>query len=192
MAFINEFPYSDFHELNADWLIKKTKDLLSRMSILEEEFSKIEVLTEEQINEMITRAIAENNTQIFEIIDNLHLLINEETAASIQAAVNSLTIYIDNQDVHYDELAQGYASSALSQANAYTDDKVLNYTMMISPVTGQYEDVRDVVTEIVSYFHTENAFTAGEYDALDLTAQDYDDAELTAYNYDFNGKNLLP
>ena len=192
MAFINEFPYSDFHELNADWLIKKTKDLLSRMSILEEEFSKIEVLTEEQINKMITRAIAENNTQIFEIIDNLHLLINEETAASIQAAVNSLTIYIDNQDVHYDELAQGYASSALSQANAYTDDKVLNYTMMISPVTGQYEDVRDVVTEIVSYFHTENAFTAGEYDALDLTAQDYDDAELTAYNYDFNGKNLLP
>lgn len=192
MSFVNEFPYSDFHELNADWLIKKTKDLLTRMKIIEEEMSKIEVMTKAEIEALIQKAIEDNNVVIFHALDTLHHDINDEMVAAIQQAVNNLTIYVDNQDSHYDTLAQSYAINALNQANAYTDDKVLNYTMMVSPVTGQYEDVRVVVNEIVSYFHTENALTAGEYDALDLTAQDYDDADLTAYNYDFNGKNLLP
>ena len=26
MGFVNQFPYSDFHELNLDWLINKTKE----------------------------------------------------------------------------------------------------------------------------------------------------------------------
>lgn len=192
MDFINQFPYSDFHELNIDWLIKETKDLITRMKNLEDEFAQIEVMTEDQIREMITTAIANNNIQIYKAISDLHILINQETAASIQQAVINLTTYIDNQDVHYDTLAQGYAATALSSANAYTDNKVLNYTMMINPITGQYDDVRNVVDDIVSYFHTENSLTAGEYDALDLTADDYDAYQLTAYDYDFNGKLRLP
>lgn len=192
MDFIHKYPYSNLHELNLDWLIDETKKLVSDMATVQEILSQIEIMTEDQIREMITTAIATNNTQIFQALDILHHDINDEMIAAIQQAVNNLTVYIDNQDSHYDTLAQNYAINALNQAKAYTDDKVLNYTMMVSPVTGQYEDVRVVVNEIVSYFHTENALTAGEYDALDLTAQDYDDADLTAYNYDFNGKNLLP
>lgn len=192
MSFINQFPYSDFHELNIDWLIKETKDLITRMKTLEDEFAQIEVMTEDQIREMITTAIANNNIQIYKAISDLHILINQETAASIQQAVNNLTTYIDNQDIHYDYLAQNYAAQAKLEANQYTDNKVLNYTMMINPITGQYEDVRDVVDDIVSYFHTENSLTAGEYDALDLTADDYDAYQLTAYDYDFNGKLRLP
>lgn len=192
MGFINQFPYSDFHELNLDWLIKETKDLINRMKTLEDEWSQIEIMTEDQIRSMITTAIETNNIQIFKAISDLHVLINQETAASIQQAVNNLTVYIDNQDTHYDTLAQGYAANALTSANTYTDNKVLNYTMMISPITGQYEDVRTVVDEVVSYFHTENALTAGEYDALDMTASAYDAKDLSAFDYDFNGKILLP
>ena len=39
MSFINQFPYSDFHEMNLDWLIKQTKanmDLIKEVqSIME-------------------------------------------------------------------------------------------------------------------------------------------------------------
>ena len=192
MSFVNEFPYSDFHELNADWLIKKTKDLLIRMKIIEEEMSKIEVMTKAEIEALIQKAIEDNNVVIFQAINDLHLLINQETASSIQQAVNNLTTYIDNQDIHYDTLAQGYAANALSSANTYTDNKILNYTMMISPITGQYEDVRDVVDEVVAYFHSENSLTAAEYDALDMTASYYDGKDLSAFDYDFSGKILLP
>lgn len=202
MAFINQFPYSDFHELNLDWLIKITKQNNELINYLNEEFSKIEILTEEQITRMIQTAIEANNIEVYNDINNVKIqLLNTiaATDADITARYKAYTdaqialqnIYIDNQDLYYDNLAQSYAAHALVEAKAYTDDQVLNYTMMINPITGEYQDVRIVVDDIISFFHSDGALTAGEYDALDLTAAAYDAYELTAFDYDFNGKNLL-
>lgn len=191
MGFVNQFPYSDFHEMNLDWLIAKTKELMTHMDALQEEFDKIEVLTKEQIELMINLAIAENNIDLY----NRMVALKEEITAEYKAYCNSqiaqLTIYVDNQDIYYNGLSQSYAANALSEAKSYVDTQVLDYTMMVNPITGVYEDVRLVVDDIVSYFHTENALTAAEYDALELTATAYDAYEITAYDYDFNGKTIL-
>lgn len=192
MGFINQFPYSDFHELNLDWLIKQTKLLNDQVKVLQEEISQIEVMTEEQIRAMINSAIATNNIELYNSMTALKNQITADYISYVTAQINSLRIYIDNQDVYYDNLAQSYADTALTDAKAYTDQSVLDYTMMINPITGEYEDVRNVVEDIVDYFHTNDSLTAGEYDALDLDAETYDLKELTAYDYDFNGKNLLP
>ena len=192
MGFINQFPYSDFHELNLDWIIKKTKELEDTTTYLVDEFSKIHILTEEYIQTMIDAAIEANNEAIAQQLIELKAEITTEYKGYVTAQINALTTYIDNQDVHYNDLAQGYADTALSEAKDYVDTEVLDYTMMINPITGVYEDVRNVVDDIVSYFHTEDALTAAEYDALDLTASAYDAYQLTAYDYDFNGKIRLP
>ena len=189
--FLHQFPYSDFHELNLDWLINKTKELEETTKYLVEEFSKIEILTEDYIQSMIDHAIETNNLVIAQQLIQLKNDITSEYKSYVIAQINALTVYIDNQDVHYDQLAQGYADTALADAKDYTDAKVLNYTMMINPITGVYEDVRNVVDDIVSYFHTADALTAGEYDALDLTAGAYDAYDISAYDYDFNGKTIL-
>lgn len=192
MGFINQFPYSDFHELNLDWIIKKTKNLSSQMDYIQEEFSKIVILTVDQINAMIEAAIASNNIEIYNSLAELKAQITMEYQSYVQNQIANLKLYVDTQDVFYNGLAQSYADHAVVLANEYTDNKLLDYTMMVSPVTGEYEDVRDVVNEIVLYFHSENTLTAGEYDALDLTAATYDGHDLSAFDYDFNGKNLLP
>ena len=192
MDFIHKYPYSNLHELNLDWLIDVNKDLLTRMKILEDEMAQIEVMTREQIEAMINSAIATNNIDLYNRMSALHTQITQEYTSYVTNRINQLTVYIDNQDVYYNGLAQGYAQTAESNANAYTDSQVLNYTMMINPITGVYEDVRYVVDDIVAYFHTENSLTAGEYDALDMTAAYYDAKDLTAYDYDFNGKIRLP
>ncbi len=190
-GFINQFPYTDFHELNLDWIIKKTKELETTTAYIVEEFAKIEVLTEDYIQSMIDRAIETNNLEIARQLIELKAEITTEYKGYVTAQINVLTTYIDNQDVHYDQLAQGYANTALANAKDYVDSEVLDYTMMINPITGVYEDVRNVVNDIVSYFHTGDALTAGEYDALDLTAGAYDAYDITAYDYDFNGKTIL-
>ena len=202
MGFINQFPYSDFHELNLDWLIKITKENQDKIAYLSEEFSKIEILTEEYIEQMINQAIAANNVYVYKDIQQvrddltaaitaLDVDITARYKAYTDAQIAIQKIYIDNQDIFYFNEAKTYSDNNLAISKAYTDQSVLEYTMMINPITGVYEDVRNVVTDIVEYFHTDGALTAAEYDALDLTAAVYDAYELTAYDYDFNGKNLL-
>ena len=202
MGFVNQFPYSDFHELNLDWLIKQTKDNLNKIEYLEEEFSKIVVVTEEHIQEMINAAINANNLVVFNeinqvrtdltnAINDLNTDLTARYKAYTDAQIALQKIYIDNQDIFYFEQAKAYSDANLEAAKTYTDNTVQISTYMINPITGVYEDVRNVVNDIVSYFHTADALTAIEYDALDLTAEDYDNYELSAYDYDFNGKTLL-
>lgn len=202
MGFINQFPYSDFHEMNLDWLIKQTKANNDQIAYLEEEFAKIVVVTEDHIQEMINASIAANNITVYQAINqvrndliaainDLNTDLTSRYKAYTDAQIALQKIYIDNQDVFYFNEAKTYSDNNLVKAKEYTDSQVLDYTMMINPITGVYEDVRKVVDDIVTYFHTENTLTAGEYDALDLTADDYDNYELTAYDYDFNGKTLL-
>ena len=190
--FINQFPYTDFHELNLDVWIKKLKEAEANISDLQEQMSQIVIVTEGHIQQMIDTAIANNNLVIARQLTDLKNQITTEYKGYVTAQINALTVYIDNQDVHYDQLAKGYADTALADAKDYVDAEVLDYTLMINPITGKYEDVRNVVDDIVSYFHTQDSLTAAEYDALALDASYYDAKQLNAYDYDFNGKTLLP
>lgn len=192
MGFINQFPYSDFHEMNLDWLIKHTRLLEDQVKTLQEQIAEIEVMTEDQINTMINTAIATNNIDLYNRMISLKNEITAEYTSYVTLQIDNLKIYLDNQDVYYDNLAKSYAENALIQSKNYTDQSVLDYTMMVNPINGNYEDVRKVVNDIFSTFLTNESLTAAEYDVLELTADDYDTKQLTAYDYDFNGKNLLP
>lgn len=187
-----EFPHTRTYEGDLGYIIKKLNEISTDTEYLMEEFAKIVVLTEDQIQKMIDDSIAANNLILAQQLQELHDQLTIEYQGYVTARINALTVYIDNQDVHYDQLAQGYASTALTDAKDYTDAQVMSYTMMVNPITGVYEDVRNVVNDIVAYFHTQDSLTASEYDALDLTASYYDGKQLNAYDYDFNGKTLLP
>lgn len=187
-----EFPHTRTYEGDLGYLLKKLEQVSKDTDYLMEEFSKIVILTQEEIQRMINASIAANNLIIAQELQDLKDQITIEYKGYVTAQINALTIYIDNQDSYYNGLAQDYAAQALSEAKSYTDSQVMSYTMMVNPITGEYEDVRNVVNDIVSYFHTQDSLTASEYDLLDLTAAYYDGKQLSAYDYDFNGKTLLP
>lgn len=62
-------------------------------------------------------------------------------------------------------------------------------TWMISPFTGQYVRVQDVVTRLAG-FHMDG-LTAEGYDNKELTATEYDDLELSAFDYDWFANTLI-
>lgn len=187
-----EFPHTRTYEGDLGYLLKKMEQVSKDTEYLMDEFSKIVVLTQEEIQRMINASIEANNLILAQELQELKDQITLEYKGYVTAQINALTVYIDNQDTYYNGLAEGYALTAENNAKDYTDSQVLSYTMMINPITGEYEDVRNVVDDIVSYFHTADSLTALEYDTLDLTATYYDNKQLSAYDYDFSGKTLLP
>lgn len=187
-----EFPQTRNYDGDLGYLLKKMEQVSKDTSYLMKEFAKIVVLTQDQIQKMINQAIANNNMKIAQNLIELKNQITIEYKGYVTAQINALTVYIDNQDAYYNDLAKGYATTAENNAKDYTDSQLITYTMMINPITGVYEDVRNVVDDIVTYFHTGDTLTASEYDTLDLTAEYYDNKQLSAYDYDFNGKTLLP
>ena len=191
MGFINQFPYSDFHELNLDWLIKQTKANMDLIKELQETIAQIQVLTKDQIDAMINSAINANNEILYTKMTQLKAEITNEYTTMINNQIAQLKVYLDNQDLYYFNLGKEYSDNILVQAKAYSDSQVIDYTMMINPITGEYDDVRNVVDDIIIYFHSDNSLTAQEYDDLDLTATAYDAYNISAYDYDFNGKTLL-
>lgn len=60
---------------------------------------------------------------------------------------------------------------------------------MISPFTGQYTKVKNVVMDL-AHFHMDG-LTALEYDDLELEAEVYDAKQITAFDYDWFGKDIL-
>lgn len=60
---------------------------------------------------------------------------------------------------------------------------------MISPFTGQFTKVKNVVMDL-AHFHMVG-LTAEEYDLLELEAEEYDLKEITAFDYDWFGKDIL-
>lgn len=186
-----EFPHTRTYDGDLGYLLKKMEQVSKDTEYLMDEFSKIVVLTQEEIQRMINASITANNLILAQELQELKDQITREYKGYVTAQINALTVYIDNQDVFYDEKAQNYASTALADAKQYTDSQVLSYNMMVNPITGEYEDVRNVVDDIVYYFHTNDTLTAAEYDALDLTATAYDAYDITAYDYDFSGKTIL-
>lgn len=187
-----EFPNTRNYDGDLGWIIKNLTEVSETTKYLLEQWSQIVVLTEDYIQSMIDASIAANNVKLEKELKDLKDQITTEYIGYVTAQLNILTVYIDNQDVYYNGLAQGYAAAAEHNSKVYTDNQVLTYTMMINPITGVYEDVRLVVDDIVSYFHTQDSLTASEYDLLDMTAAYYDGKQLSAYDYDFNGKTLLP
>ena len=60
---------------------------------------------------------------------------------------------------------------------------------MLSPFTGEYVLVKDVVMDL-AHFHM-SGLTAEEYDDKNLTAEEYDSKNISAFNFDWFGKDIL-
>ena len=96
---------------------------------------------------------------------------------------------------------QGMIAATLIQANAYTDSVASGLEQEIQEISIGQIEVFDPTTGVKSPLQTvidnlynvsrEDALTASEYDALDLSATAYDAYELTASEYDQSGKTLL-
>ena len=197
MGTFEHFPYTNFQDLNLDWILKKLKaleddvkevvelsktwseqvDYLNkRMEAIEDENSKLSTL----YNSFVQQVESKFNTLEQQQLENFEVLKNQvenefyRLQLEINQALSSFNDRINYLDNKLDETLRNLPSLII----------------MTSPFTGEDDSLQNIIYEIVNE-QKSGSLTAGEYDNLELTASAYDNYDLTAYDYDWRGKELL-
>ena len=179
MPLFNNFPYTNFHEMNLDWVIKKVKEI--------DQISKT-------VSELLGRYNAMFNkvTELSTEFDSFDAQMQANFEQYAQEAAQYITSELNNFNTLLNEQAENY-DRQLAQMNsrlANIENTVIRAAYMESPFTGETVPVQQVIYELAS-LHTTDALTAGEYDAAELSAAAYDALQLTAYQYDWNGSTYI-
>ena len=179
MPLFNNFPYTNFHEMNLDWVIKKVKEI--------DQISKTVSELLGRYNDMFNKV-----TELSTEFDSFDAQMQANFEQYAQEAAQYITSELNNFNTLLNEQAENY-DRQLSQMNtrlSSIENTVIRAAYMESPFTGETVPVQQVIYELAS-LHTTDALTAAEYDAADLTAAAYDALQLTAYQYDWNGSTYI-
>lgn len=191
MAFYDKFPYTNFHELNLDWILTKVRELqtdIDEINAWKETFSA-------QINAQISNLISEVNeefTQLKADIEKEFTDYRTETDAKFEAQraetnrqFASLTAAVNARLTAFDGRIADIESKLHNiETNLPTLVHVTN------PFTGMSDSIQNVINALADTQRSD-ALTASAYDALAKTAAGYDAYKITAANYDFNAKSIL-
>lgn len=95
MSFFNKYPYTDFHELNLDWLLEHYKELVDQLQQINAWVAQHKI----EYNEAIARLTAlENEINTFEAqIRAEFARLKAEQQAQLDAAINTINIQVDNK-----------------------------------------------------------------------------------------------
>lgn len=183
--FMNKYPYTDFHELNADYLLERLKDVEEKLATIKEDIES-EVLAwvqtqlepyERQLNDLITE------------VQNLERS-TEETLAQYDTRINNFINQVNAQIV---EIRTELVNS-INAVNALTDlkieqnniyllneitENVGNLFMVLNPFTGEIVTIQDMI-DYLSAFHINDAI---DYDTMATRALTYTQVDALNISY---------
>lgn len=194
MGLYENFPYTNFHDLNQNWILKEFKALESKIAEVNAALAKLDEYTQafndltalyNQLEQDFITFKSDVNTQL-----NNGLISLNSRFDSLAANMNSqYTTFINdvNNRIQALTIKVSDLDTEVTQAIQQLQDTII----LFNPLTGEENTLQQIIYYLSS-LHMTDALTASEYDALDMTATAYDAKDLTAYQYDSAGKTLLP
>lgn len=181
---MNIWPYSNFHELNLDWVLQTVKELSAKVDgIGADILANANDYTDGQIHELkvyvdaADKAIDEALHQLAAVVDANRIHCEEAIAATVAALEKAI-----------DAASAADRAYTDAQINALRSD-VSQQVYVYSPISGEYVDIQTAINELAGT--RRNALTADQYDSLEKTATAYDAEQCSAYDYDFRGKLIF-
>lgn len=213
----NKYPYTDFHELNLDWVLAKLREFDGKLNSLDVEFDDIKdqfVIIKNEVDNLLDTMQATIQAEIEAYVPGYvdgvlspyitelqGLLAEVESLKNLIAGWEQLLNDIRRDFTTADDgLRADYISRIetlrfeilldLSILDQKIDDMQFNLPDIMNPVRGfktSIEKAIDDVYDACRYF----ALTALQFQAANLTAQQLDDLQLTALEWDMYGYNHL-
>lgn len=196
--FTQNYPYTDYHNLNLDWVIGKIKEFEGRVNNIESDIlEQANKYTDEQLEIAIETLRADYNNFINEVNGEI---------AGLDDAYNNFVKEVSDRIVLINariDKMQDTVDSVLAQANAYTQQAIINNneyiveqtTNALSTVTvvnyftGQRISIQEMF-DYLAHFHLENAINYNKMNTRALTYTQFNAINMTYTDLVLNGGTL--
>lgn len=193
-----EFPYTDFHELNLDWIIKKVKEFESKLDNFEDTIlKKANSYTDEEIIKLSNKISLEFITFTKEVTEKI---------ANIDNNYNQFVKYVNNRITLMEQdliKMNDYIQTILQQANEYTQNaiknnneyiinettKALSTVKVINYFTGEKISIQEMF-DYLCQFHLENSITYTVMGSREKTYTEFNALNITYTELALNGGTL--
>ena len=194
--FEDKYPYSDFHELNLDWILETVSNLEKRVDNLKTEFL-------EQANKYTDEKFAEFKNDLAELEHELNTVVEElqeqysEFTSLINARIQFIQNDIDNLNQKIDAEIIGaneYTNQAIIQNNDYLIEKLsesLNSLLVINFFTGEKVTIQEMF-DTLAKLHIQEPLTYTEYAEKNITNTNLSLLNITYTDLVLKGKQLIP
>lgn len=192
MGLFENFPYTNFHELNLDWIIKTMKALDEKVDSIEDRiYNKSKAYTDEQIA-ILRNEFNSLEDEFIAFKADVNKMFAAYTAKQDKAFADYKALVNAQIDLLEQEIrdAKAELQTLLAQANAYTDasmqmlmlqipsiiSKQIKTALVRNLLTGQYVTIQ-AMFDYLCLFHAPDALTCGDMYAKNNTC-----AQILAYN----------
>jgi hypothetical protein len=185
------YPETDLSEMNLNWIIKEVKNLMDRTKALEDIISSLDILTPEEIQAKIEENLNEYDSIIKEYIRLRDSEILTQSKNYTDDEISKVKMLIESKINETIEIAQAYTDSVKEILEGEIEEKIVDYSFMISPFSGEEEEISSVIYQMIDTFHKALSITVSEFDSKALTVDEFDALNVSAFNFDFYAKNYI-
>ena len=194
--FDNKYPYSDFHELNLDWILETVSNLEKRVDSLKNEFL-------EQANKYTDEKFAEFKNDLSELEQELNTVVRElqaqysEFTRVINARIQFIQNDIDNLNQKIDAEIIGaneYTNQAIAQNNDYLIEKLsetVGSLLVINFFNGEKVTIQEMF-DTLAKVHIQDPLTYTEYAEKNITNENLSLLNISYTDLVLRGKQLIP
>lgn len=195
-GFFNKYPYTNYHELNLDYIMEQINYFNKRINELSDELVKsANTYTDEKFDEIV------NEFNNFKNYVTVELEKSKSDYDEFSSHVTNILVLTDNK---IKEL-QKNLDSALASANDYTDrailfnneyiidqtTKALSTVTVLNYFTGERISIQDMF-DYIAQFHLQNAITYEQIESRQKTVDFIVGLNKTVTEFVLNGGSLIP
>lgn len=199
MGFMHEYPYTDFHELNLDWILAKIREFQTEIeNIREGILEDAKAYTDQAITDRLAGVEAEFAQFKREV--NLQLAGFSDELSGVERAVRDALAAMEDEITHLsDEIeafyleAQQYTNLAIEQNNEYLIRQIregLGAITVMNYFTGEEISIQDMFDYLAS-LHATNAIPVNVLIARNLDVDHIISLNATCTDIAMNGNTVL-